>query len=124
MRPRAPHSTSPTIPVVTKKAPRKTTMASLTRWPGYSRDNAGTPTNRSGSNQPSIRVDAESQRFGSRKGNQIAAPPPGGGIAERCDKVIVGLCPRRRTVAVLQLAGSEDHRIARNRELTGAGLAP
>src|ERR1700733_10847239 len=124
MRRPAPHSSLPTIPAVTKKAPRKTTTASLMRWRGSSGGNAGTPTNRPGNSRSSIGVDVESQESGSRKGHQIAPPPPGGGLAERCDKVIVGLGPRRRTVAILQLTGNKDHRVAGDRELARAGLAP
>src|SRR5579864_276022 len=99
------------------------------RSPGNSRVSAGTRTNQSGNSdcaarERSVRVQVKLQGPGSHEGHLIAPPPPGGGFAERGNQIVVRLRPRRRTVAALQLAGNEDHRIARDRELACPGLAP
>src|SRR5579871_3176303 len=96
------------------------------RWRRNSRANAGIPTSRPGNDErsQSVGVDAEAQGFRSDKGHQIAAPPPGRDLAERCGNFVVGLRLCRRTVAALQLARNEDDGVSRDRKLTHTRLAP
>src|SRR5262249_33863722 len=74
--------------------------------------------------ETSIRIDPKPQRSAADERHVVALPFPGGGFGERCDQFVIELRLGRRTGAVLDLAGDEDHAVAGDRELSLAALAP
>src|ERR1700741_4193218 len=71
-----------------------------------------------------VRVDPEAQLLRAHQGDEVALAPPGRGIAERGDQIVVGLRAIRRAVSALHRAGDEDDGVAGHRELALAALAP
>jgi len=72
----------------------------------------------------SIRRRPKAQRLGAGERHDIAARAPAGDAGERGEHVLVGLLAFRRAGLIAQRADRDRDRIARNRRLGAAALAP